>query len=97
MQLFLILFGDFFFSTLNHQQLIGALCSWLSWQTLFYVIMGMKENSDCPEESNRENEAGRRAAAGTGSEEDDASGGHESSPQSSLTGDLLVHTHSLCE
>lgn len=47
--------------------------------TTFYVIVGMREES---ERSKREKEEGRQAAAGTGSE-DDASGGLGSDPQSS--------------
>lgn len=65
--------------------------------TQLYVIVGMKERADLPEESKRERERrkeeGRQAAAGTGSE-NDASGGHESNPQSVLTGDIRAHTHS---
>lgn len=62
-------------------------------KTLFYVIVGMKEEPDLPEESNqaRKREKGRQAAAGTGSE-DDASGGHESNQQSVLTRDTRAQS-----
>lgn len=61
----------------------------------------MREEYDLPEASKREKkrheEEGRQAAAGTG-RNNDASGGHESNPQHTLTRDTRAqntHTHTL--
>lgn len=74
-----------------------GLCSWLSWETLFFFLFKWSwEWKKSPIRLKREGkENGRRATAGTGSEPA-ANGGHESNQQSVPTAHTRaqsIHTH----